>query len=219
MIISSSIFLAVRCQACSKLETHELSIFRLQKGKYRKMKCVCSNHEFQIKIDHLNNIYFKIPCSCPEGEHVFQYKLKDILRVKLHFGVCEETREVIFCVGNRNHIEEKVEGINREIDRIMESFGYESYFHNPEIMMESLNRVHALAEEHNLYCDCGSREIDMNLFPDRIELRCLKCNSLSVIYTETQEDLRNIKNTQAIIMHESAFACIDAINIMGEITQ
>lgn len=217
MIIDSSIFIAVRCGACSKLETHEISIFQLEKGEYYQVDCLCESYSFYIKTYDFKNIFFKIPCSCCDGEHVFNYRLKDIMGENIYFGACETTREVVLCVGNKTHIEEKVERMNQEIDHIMEELGYETYFHNADIMIEGLNRIHNIAEQHNLYCDCGSSEIDMNLFPDRIELRCLKCSSLNVIYAETREDLLNIKNTHAIIMHEKAFACIDAINYNGEI--
>lgn len=217
MIIDSSIFIAVRCGACSKLETHEISIFQLQKGQYYKVDCLCGSYEYYIKTHDFKNIFFKIPCSCCDGQHVFSYRLREIMGSSVYFGACDVTREVVLCVGNKTHIEDKVEKMNQEIDNIMAELGYESYFHNADIMIEGLNRVHKIAEQDNLYCDCGSSDIDMNLFPDRIELCCLKCSSLSVIYTETKEDLLNIRNTHAIIMHEKAFACIDAINFQGEI--
>lgn len=215
MLIIGSFFIAVRCGICSKFEIQEISLFELNKGKQNKFICQCGETEFYIKTDDYKTFSFTIPCPTCDGDHVFSFSLKKLLSSKGSAEKCSLTHWDMLLVGKKEWIEEHSSKTNREIDNIMEELGFDNYFNSPEVMIEALDLVHKIAEQENLYCDCGSKNIDMNLFPDRIELRCLACNSVSVIYAENKEDLNHLVNTSVIIMHEKTFACIDAIHYNG----
>jgi hypothetical protein len=216
MLLNGEFFVAVRCGICSKIEIYELSLFQLAKNKSRKIGCLCGNTEFTIKVDKNRKLYLTISCVACGSKHVFKYTIKEILSGRGYIEQCNLTKYDILWIGKKDWIEKAVEKANQEVEKMIKELGFDDYFHSPEIMIASLDVVHQIAEQQNLYCDCGSRDIDMSLYADRIELRCMKCNSINVIYAETREDLNNLINIHQIVMHERTFACIDAICYKGK---
>jgi len=79
-------------------------------------------------------------------------------------------------------------------------------------MFEVLNCLHDVAEEGYLYCECGSYQIEIDIFPDRIELNCKDCKSNSVIYAENDEDLNKIKETKKIELVGSGLKSLKDLN-------
>ncbi len=93
---------------------------------------------------------------------------------------------------------------------------FDGYFTNFEIMLKCVEKVHKLQDKKNVYCDCGSNKIEVKLFNDRIELKCLNCHSIKMIYAENEEDYKNICEKDFIEMHKNSFECIDAINMKND---
>lgn len=215
MLVEGSFLLAVPCGFCGKMEIQRISLFQLAKGKKEKFTCSCGKAQIYIKTQDYKTFEFNIPCSICGEDHIFYYTLHQLFTGKGYMGKCSLTGSDILVIGNKDWIESYTKKANAQMDQIMEELGFDNYFYNPDIMMDALDGVHKIAEEGNLYCDCGSKEIDMSLFPDRIELKCLKCNSISVIYAENREDLTYLENTHSIILHEKTFVCIDAIYYNG----
>mgnify|MGYP007100548937 CR=1 FL=1 len=94
--------------------------------------------------------------------------------------------------------------------------GFTDYFTRPEVMFQVLGHLKSLAEKENLICQCGNRRIKVDVFPDKLELRCISCHSLLIIYAETQEDLMAVRKMPRIVMSERGFASIDASRITQE---
>ena len=80
-------------------------------------------------------------------------------------------------------------------------FGYDSYFSNTQVMFDSLNIIHDIAAQGNLFCECGNDDIELLLFSDKIYLRCNKCPANKIIYASTNEHLReNLKLEQILLL-------------------
>lgn len=211
MLLESDIHIGVYCGACVKYESHEISLFKLNKGKEVQIDSSCSDEYLIIKTYDFKSFYLSIYCPLCNTKHVYKYTLSELIKNKLKGFKCELTKLDIIFVGDKNDIDEIVQKSNNEIDDIMTKCGFEEHIKNPHIMMKVLDRIHDIAEKGNLFCDCGSKEVDVNLFDDRIELKCMNCNSLNAIYTETNQDYKNIENRNLIVLHESSFTCLDSM--------
>ncbi|NLW23227.1 MAG: hypothetical protein GXY88_08270 [Tissierellia bacterium] len=52
----------------------------------------------------------------------------------------------------------------------------------------------------------------MSFFSDRIELECLNCHSVKIIFAETEEDLRVLLKKDRIVLKERSVSCIDSMH-------
>jgi hypothetical protein len=215
MVVNGKFHVAVRCEACSLWEIYPISLFKLKKGKINRFQCACKDSEFYIRTRDYKTFDFMISCAGCGKTHLFHYSLKDLFDEKGNVGKCHHTYVDVLLVGAQSWIKEYVRTVHKEVLEIMKELGFYNYFCNPEIMIKSINYIHMIAKEKKLFCDCGSTSIQMNLYFDRIELKCMRCNSISVIYTETIEDLKNLIRVNPIILHEKAFTCIDAVYYKG----
>ena len=71
-------------------------------------------------------------------------------------------------------------------------------FVNPEIMLEVLDYLDDIAASGRLYCDCGSHNINIELFSDRLELSCNNCYAFKQIPAAKKDDLEAVKKLDEI---------------------
>src|SRR5690606_21707347 len=111
---------------------------------------------------------------------------------------CQETGIELGHIGSEEKVKEAVMSYDYDLETLIEQFEGDDYFNNSNIMYQVINRLHDIAEKNALYCQCGNDEIDLDIFPDRVELQCKQCDSVNIIYAETEEDLSVIKKVDYI---------------------
>lgn len=211
MLVDTNIAIAVRCKACGSLKIYNTTLFKLFANNRTELECDCGQQIAIVKTKDLKNLSIYLDCFTCNNRHLFQYSIKQILRGDI-INRCKLTGvEVCFILKSSkvNRIEEKPEMNMREF---YNELGLFDYFSNTEIMLSSIDRVKELDSKGLVNCSCGDNNIEMNLFFDRIELRCMKCSGIKLIYAENDEDYHNLINKEEIVIHENSFECIDAIN-------
>lgn len=211
MIVNTQMAFAVRCDVCGRLNVNNLSLFEIPKNGKMELDCICGQSNAIIKTSDYKSYWLEIPCFACQDIHVFKYTLKQLLKGKA-VARCIETGTEICFIGQEKDVELLANEYEEESKELINQLGFYDYFENFEIMMECLNKIKELEEEEKILCECGSNKIEIDLYQDRLELKCLQCDSLQMIYAETEEDLQHLLNKDKIIMHKHSFQCIDAIN-------
>ncbi len=215
MLLTGRLYLAYFCSQCSKFEEFEINLFKLKKDLELIVRSSCSDEYISVKTYDYKTFYFSVPCIACNTRHVYKYTLSAILKNKRKKFRCRLSNLDILCIGEEKYIEDIVEKSTRDLNEIMAKCGFDEYIENPNLMIKTLDKIHEIAEKGNLYCDCGGREIDINLFSDRIELRCIKCHSVNIIYAENYSDYKNLINKNMIELHKESFTCLDSIYHSG----
>ena len=83
-------------------------------------------------------------------------------------------------------------------------------------MYEVLNCLHDIAEPGAVYCQCGNHDVEVDIFPDRLELHCKGCDSVNIIYAETEDDLNVIRKVDTIELTRNGFNCLDSLANSGK---
>lgn len=211
MIVSTEATLAMRCPTCGKLEFHKISRFALTGWRKLQVNCSCGALKLVISAIRKKQYRLQIPCVLCGSQHLRTFTGNAFwphgvigffcFDTGLELGYLGPVEEVQRLAGHR----EAVSGI--PVDEFMSK----DYFHNSEVMYAVLNHVHSLAERRMIYCQCGNQDIEVDVFPDRLELHCSNCDSINIVYAETEEDLEVVRRVQEIELTESGFQCLDSL--------
>ncbi|WP_026893525.1 hypothetical protein [Clostridiisalibacter paucivorans] len=209
MVLDTNISLAIRCSNCGELTVQGFSLFQFRTNENIYFKCHCGQSHITIKKDEHNYFWFKIPCYICERIHTYKYTLKQLLEGNI-FIRCVEGPKLCF-IGDNISTNEIIKNYKEESSKVLNELKFYDYFSNFDIMMECVNKIRELQNTGNILCDCGEGRIKIDLFEDRIELKCVNCGSIQLIYAENKEDFNRISKINKIIMHKHRFECIDAI--------
>ncbi|MFA5524126.1 MAG: hypothetical protein WDA24_07190 [Tissierellales bacterium] len=211
MLINSKLAIAVRCDVCNSFNILETTLFELFTNKETELVCSCGQHNAIIKTKDHKSLRMDIYCFVCQDKHTFKYTLKQLLRGNIITRCTETGVEICFMVSDGD-INELIEKYQMNYNGFYKELEFLDYFNAPEIMMKSLERIKKLDGKGYIGCSCGEDSIEMNIFPDRIELKCMKCGGIKLIYAENDDDYNNFISKEKILLRENTFECIDAIN-------
>mgnify|MGYP001029162419 CR=1 FL=1 len=210
MIINGRKVLILRCRFCGRLLEYDFNIFKVMSGDKIEYRCKCGETNASIKKRDDGKIAMEIGCINCGDKHYHRLGLRDILK-ESNILYCSQGFKLAFLgdihVGNRMLFEERI-----NITEVVMEKAKKNYFNNSDIMLKSLDKLFALNRENNIGCNCGKSKIDIDFFPDRIELKCCSCKSVNIIFAETQEDLSVLLKRDRIELKEHSISCIDSIN-------
>lgn len=212
MRIDTNAVLAMRCPECGKMEYHDFSRFSFSRGKAFHITCSCGATKLIVSTKNLNCYWLQLPCVVCETKHLLEVSGKSLWSGKVISLSCQETDLELGHIGPKSKVSEMTASYEEELAALVKEFGCDSYFHNSKIMYEVLNRLHGIAERGGLYCQCGNYKIEVDIFPDRLELQCKKCDSINIIYAETEDDLKVIQQVETIELARHGFKCLDSFS-------
>jgi len=160
--------------------------------------CHCGKSRILVAEEPSRDFKITTPCIGCGSEHIFMLRRKDILHKDINVFYCPVTGMQNCFIGKDEAVRKKVDSLEKELDELIDMFGYDNYFKNTQVMFDSLNRIHDIAEQGNLYCECGCSDIELILLSDRIDLRCKKCAASEIIYAASNEDLKDVLVRQQI---------------------
>ncbi len=211
MLIDTAVTIAYKCPLCGGFEFFGASLFKLEPNKEHHLACRCNKSNVIIFKDNFKNYNIKIPCIGCGNEHEYVLSRKEMLRRDIRVFRCPETGLQQCFIGKDELVRKKIDSLEREFDELIDTFGYDSYFANTQVMLDSLNKIHDLAEQGNLCCECGNKDIELTLLSDKIHLRCRKCAASRVIHAASNNDLKDILTRQQLLLIDG-FPAMDAGN-------
>jgi hypothetical protein len=200
MLVTTTTALALRCPDCGKIKYHSLSLFSFAAQKTVRVSCACGAPLLVISTRDRKVFYFQVECLMCEGKHLLEFFLKEVWSDQVHSLACSETDLEVGFIGPRDKVKKCIANQERSLQEMAEDLGYTDYFANPEIMYEILDCLHKIAEGGNLSCQCGDQQVEVEIFADRIELRCAGCGAFGVIRAETRQDVEVVKKVWEIVL-------------------
>lgn len=203
MLITARTALALRCPQCGKLETHAVSRFAFSGGATAKLDCSCGSHKLTAGARH-GQVWLQIPCYLCDGVHYLNYNARNFWDTRLKPVACADTDLQLGVFGPEDEVESYVRTGGAELDRLLEDEAFGEYFDHPEVMYQALSRVHTMAEEGNLTCSCGNRQISVDIYPERLDLSCPTCGRHKSVPAGTEEDLALLDQVRHIVVGDDA---------------
>ncbi|HOL10876.1 MAG TPA: hypothetical protein PLZ08_08545 [Bacillota bacterium] len=213
MLINTQRTSALRCPLCGRLEINHFSLFDFAGRKPLKISCSCGYNKLTVNTKNLKDFYLQIPCLICEEIHILKFNRDELWNKAIALLRCSDTGQELGYIGEHAAIMRIINKKQNDIDSIINDYGFDDYFVNPQVMMEVLNHLHKIAEDNRLFCQCGNEHIEIDVFPEKLELHCPLCQSIHIIYAETIEDLKIVKQANLIAMIEKGFTSFDSSKV------
>lgn len=198
MLVRTETTIALRCPDCGRLGMHTISRFEFCRDRAREIACTCGGTLLVISTRNHKSYWLEIGCAVCEATHLFRLSPHELFTPDVIHLHCQETDLELAHVGPREKVKTYVRNRTEALEALVEEMGGSGYFTNADVMLSTLTYVHILAEEGNLVCPCGKNRIELEIFPDRVELHCRNCNRLRVFYAETERDLDRLTRLESI---------------------
>lgn len=198
MLIITNTMLAMHCPKCGKLEYYQLSMFSFSGGQSFQATCSCGT--ILVVINKHKNKFYRLQFNCImcNQKHWMQVPATKMWSQQLMKFYCQQTGLELGCIGSGKEVRKTEFNEDYDLEQLIAEMQQDEYFNNSLIMQQAANYLDDLVAEDAVYCQCGSYAIDANIFPDRIELCCLDCDNINVIYVETEADLQSIRQSEQI---------------------
>ncbi|HHV71343.1 MAG TPA: hypothetical protein GXX38_01870 [Clostridia bacterium] len=204
MLINTDLKLSLCCVRCGKTDVHKFSLFSLSGGWTARFKCQCGNDKFLLTRDKVNKAYWlAIICPSCEEPHSFKFTFKEFFTEQLHMLYCRKTGLEISFLGWGEKLQEKLAQGNGE--DLAKELNCTDYFINPEVIFKCLDYLHDLMRRGRISCQCGNEKLEVEVFPEKIELACPRCHSLGMVAAEVEEDYLRLQTIEQIEMAENSF--------------
>lgn len=199
MLIDTSITIAYKCSSCGSIGFYNASLFKLLKDGENNFSCRCKKSELTVTGNE-SGYLVKISCIGCGNYHIYSVDRKEIIKKGIVVLSCPETGLQLCFTGRDEPVRKKVDDLEKQLDQLIDMFGYESYFKNTQVMFDLLNKIHDIAEEGNLCCECGNNDIELVLLPESIILKCRRCMLEDRIEAATNKDLMEIMQKGSILL-------------------
>ncbi|GAB6099510.1 hypothetical protein JCM16358_13890 [Halanaerocella petrolearia] len=211
MVIEYQITLACRCPKCGKLELEEVNIFDFSGADKLELECDCGFDKLVIGKKG-QNFWLEYPCIFCDTKHRNFYKQNEFWANQVKSIECSINRTELGYFGPYNEVKELTEQEEEYLEEMMDKLDFEDYFTNPDIMLAALNELHDIAKESGLVCQCGSKEIDIEMLPNEIELICKKCDGVTKVEAKTERDLKELRKLKKIKILEGVVSALEKTN-------
>ncbi|RDV84533.1 hypothetical protein [Ammonifex thiophilus] len=204
MVVRTDTYFLLSCSFCSREDLSPLSRFAVTPE--RPLRLLCSCGEEKARISTRDRVSYTVEVHCPYCDYPHSFRLKG----KKIWGSSEVTR--LFCsqtgleigyIGPYEKIRHLSRTVREELEALIEELGGADYFVNPEVMFEVLYQVEELAEEGGIYCPCGRDEVEVEILPDRLVLRCRACGRKLAVPARSQSDLQALEEAGHLLLSRS----------------
>ncbi len=198
MVIRTEATLALYCPRCGKLYMHHFTRFNPPGPTRRELLCSCGQVQAVLTGVNRRQYLLDIPCVLCGNGHKVYLDAHRFWQAKADKLYCVEENVELGLFGDRRIIEETFATCKHEFERICEADYENERIDNLHVMFEIFNRVHDLAEQGHIVCNCGNPLIDTEMFPDAIDITCHRCGGRRIILANTEEHLEEVKSWKSI---------------------
>lgn len=201
MLINRSTTVALSCPACGRLEMESINIFELAAAETKHLNCSCGAVKASIKQISKLKLKLNYFClHCDRSHSIVISKQKFWYNNQLFSLSCQETGLNPGFFGPTDLLNKEMKKEKQDLELMAAELGFDD-FKNPDIMLKVVDIIHDLAAENNLDCQCGSNDVNIELFFDKIQLICNQCSSYLNLKAENKNDLKNLKKLDSIQLH------------------
>ncbi len=215
VLVTTNTVLTLHCAKCGKINLFALSRFRCGKRGNVHFSCECGSSLLEISRKARNIYCLRVVCCICQTDHCLNLPGREIWHQGVQSLLCENTGLILGYTGSK---EEVRKAINKEADvfrEITAQLEDKDFYINPPIMLQVLDTLRRLSESEQIKCSCGQSNLEMETYPDRVEIRCTDCQAVEIIFAESVRDLQKINKLEAIQLEAESRKCLGHSGLKG----
>ena len=209
MAISTNSKMVLRCPYCGEINQHDLSLFAFSGANSIRLTCSCGVDIASLGTKDKKHFWLQADCSFCDDIHFCYYSRKAIWGSEILSLFCDEAGLDIAYIGPLEKIQEVVTLGDRSLAEMAQDMGFGDYFNNPEVMYGVLDSLYQLAERGDLFCHCGNYDVEIEIYPDRLELKCEYCQASGIVMAQNEADLETLQGLKEIELTPKGFKCLE----------
>ncbi|MEW8957760.1 hypothetical protein MHOCP_23860 [Moorella humiferrea] len=198
MIIHTFNVVAIRCPSCGRLEFRGFSLFDFGGDRMWQIDCSCGTPLMKMEKKKGRTFCLQYRCGMCDGLHLMRLTHGELWARRLLTLTCRETELDVGFIGPREKVQRAVQRHDRSLVEAARDLGYDDFFEEPEIMYQLLSLIYQKAEEGRVRCGCGNENIEVEIFPGHLKLRCQACRAEKTLPALTYTDLEQVEELQEI---------------------
>ncbi|HHW55655.1 MAG: hypothetical protein WAQ41_04295 [bacterium] len=192
MLIDAAAALVMRCARCGKLVLISESLFNLRRA-VKEVNCPCGGSLARLYLGRGGVLKLEIMCFICEDWHSVTLPLASFLRGDVEYFACPESSLELGLTGPPDLLRERMAAGDLELMGLTGDLNLEEYFVDPDIMFQVLNYLYELGRAGKIFCRCGQRMLEFNLYADRVDIHCNYCGNLLPVSASAREDLEYVR--------------------------
>ena len=186
------------CPHCSTITVRDVNLFDFSGNTACELPCaslVCTHRPVTISA---KKDKYAISIHCPICDEKHLYNIRKITFWQKDFLVlhCTESGFGVLFIGDDQKIRAEIKEQERLINELEEDFAVSEEL---SIIFEAVEHINALARSDSIFCSCGSRNIAIEIYNDRITLLCRDCNLKKEIKTD-KKSLEDLLKSSTIVL-------------------
>ncbi|MBC7323706.1 MAG: hypothetical protein H5T99_00125 [Moorella sp. (in: Bacteria)] len=198
MLIPTLNVVVLRCPSCGRLEFCGLSFFDFAGGRTWQAECNCGTTLLTINRKRGKNFWLQYHCGMCDALHISQYSRQELWSRELLTLTCRETDLEVGFIGPRDKVQRAVHHHDRTLAEVARDLGVGDYFAEPDVMYQILSLIYQKAEEGCVSCGCGCEDVEIEIFPGHLQLRCKECRAEKILPAVTVADVESLESLQEI---------------------
>lgn len=200
MIIKQTRTITYICPECGITHFKTIELFNFSGKSEVIIKCKCGKSHLRITTKDYKNYTMFIPCMGCGKRHKYIMDFYHMWVKPINIIHCNENDFKFCIIGNDTEVRKELDHLDIENEVVADNIGFEKSFYNSKVMLEAVNKIHDIAEQNNIICECGCKDISIYMLEDKIILQCIRCSGLEIIAAENNFDLKKILQKQQIIL-------------------
>jgi len=202
MLIKQTRTITYICPVCGLTHFEVVSLFDFSGKSEVVITCKCGNSKIRITTKDYKNYHISLPCIGCGETHEYMMSFYHVWIAPINVIRCKQNNFEFCIIGSDDEVRKKLDCLEMEKDAVASIVGFEKEFNNSAVMLEALNKIHDIAEQGNIVCECGCKKISIYMLNDKIILQCTKCSGLEVVDAKDNFDLKNLSQKQQIILYK-----------------
>lgn len=203
MMVGKEQTIVFQCADCGGFYFDTISIFNFSGKKEEYIKCKCGKNSVKIILKDKKKISILIPCFLCGDIHTYTFSVDRLFSDALKTLQCHKKHMIIGFIGKDDTVRNALDCHENFLNSILEEMGIPELCKNIEVLIESINYIHDLAELDKISCECGNNKVEMDVLTNGVKLRCAFCGNELSLPTRNNEDLKNIQAQSNISLHKT----------------
>lgn len=202
MLIKQIRTITYLCPVCGLTHFEVISLFNFSGKNELTIGCKCGKSHLRISTEEYKKYSVFVPCIGCGNEHKYVLDFYHMWVKPINILNCKQNALEFCFIGNDNEVRKQLDSSEMQKDAVAATIGFEKSFKNSWVMLEAVNKIHDIAEQDNIICECGCKDISIYMLDDKIILQCTRCSGLEVINAKDNFDLKKILQKQQIILYK-----------------